>query len=186
MGDTSVFDTYAPGGCYSDPTGTKGICFNAATAAQAPPAGAYPNGVPFSVTPTPPPAAAPPTSFFTAQPKPAPLPLPAPTPTAPAPTTAPNETASNYYYVADVELVQNQLRLLGDTWDNADSIVNQLYAQGVQPGTVTIAQAQSLMTGVTATTTAATTSSLTDVSSWPWYYWAGAAAAGLFLFTGKK
>lgn len=125
-------------------------------------------------------------------------PAPAVTPASPtAISTLPGqaqlsaeEMAGNYYYTADIELVQNQLSLYGDTWDSAQSIVNGLYAGGVQPGTVSISMALNAMTGVSSvpgsTTTVSTPSILTNITSWPWYYWAGAAGAAVFLLGGKK
>ena len=95
----------------------------------------------------------------------------------------------NFYYTADLELVANTMEQYGDTWDNAQAIVNGLYAGGVTPGTVTQAMALGAMTGITAgsvaTTTAASTAVLTDPSTWPWYYWA-AGAAGAYLLLRKK
>ena len=94
-----------------------------------------------------------------------PAPIPFNPLTNPAPVSVPtanytaSEVAGNFYYNADVELVQNQLDIYGDTWDSAAAIVNNLYANGTQPGTVTLAQALAGMTGVTATGAAATTAS---------------------------
>jgi len=99
------------------------------------------------------------------------------------------ETPGNFYYTADLELVQNTMDQYGDTWDNAQAIVNGLYAGGVTPGTVTQAMALGALTGITAgsvaTTTAASTAVLTDPSTWPWYYWAAGAAGAYFLLRKK-
>jgi hypothetical protein len=90
------------------------------------------------------------------------------------------------YYTADIETVQQEMYQYGDTWDNAQSIVNALYASGVVPGTVTPAMAFNSLTGITAeaTTTTAPASILTSPSTWPWYAWAGLAALGFFAFSG--
>jgi hypothetical protein len=89
---------------------------------------------------------------------------------------------------ADIETVQQVMYQYGDTWDNAQSIVSELYAAGIAPGAVTSSMALNSLTGIAASTTAApaaTTAVLTDPSTWPWYYWAGLAAAGFFLFNGE-
>lgn len=112
--------------------------------------------------------------------------LTTPTPVAamPANYTA-DETTGNFDYTADIETVTNQLAIYGDTWDNPQAIVNQLYAAGIAPGSVTDAMALQYMTNVSAATTAtAATAVLSDPTTWPWYYWAGAAALGLALFSG--
>lgn len=87
---------------------------------------------------------------------------------------------------ADIETVQQVMYQYGDTWDNAQSIVSELYGQGIAPGSVTSAMALSALGGIGAgtTATAAATPDLSSPSTWPWYYWAALAGAGLFLFSG--
>lgn len=121
-----------------------------------------------------------------------------PAPVGPAPLTTPapanysaQEIAGSFNYTADLETVQNEMALYGDTWDNAQTIVNDLYSSGIVPGTVTPAIAFSMLTGLAAdtATTAAPASLLSSVSTWPWYYWAAALGGGLLLFgsgSGRK
>jgi hypothetical protein len=117
----------------------------------------------------------------------APIPMPVLT-LPPAVTIATPSPPSAFDYTADLELVQNTLVQYGDTWDSAQTIVNNLYAAGVQPGTVTASMAVSAMTGISSTAPAAVASSvvLSDPSTWPWYFWAGGAAVALFAFSGKQ
>jgi hypothetical protein len=115
---------------------------------------------------------------------PAPLTTPPPPSTAPANYSA-EEIAGSFNYTADLETVQNEMALYGDTWDNAQTIVNSLYSSGIVPGTVTPAIAFSMLTGLlAATTTTAPASLLSSVSTWPWYYWAALAGGGLLLLSG--
>jgi hypothetical protein len=95
------------------------------------------------------------------------------------------EIAGSFNYTADLETVQNEMNLYGDSWDNAQTIVNDLYSSGIVPGTVTPAIAFSMLTGLAAaTTTTAPASLLSSVSTWPWYYWAALAAGGGLLLMG--
>ena len=127
-----------------------------------------------------------------------PVAIPVTTPvTAPAPITpaqqiaaaavnyASYEVPGNFYYTADIELVTNLMSQYGDTWDNPQTIVNNLYAAGTVPGTVTAAQALAAMTGVTGAT-AATTAAAFSLSSVPWYGWAAGGVVALLLFGGRK
>lgn len=120
---------------------------------------------------------------------PAPV-IPAATPPAPTPAAPANyssaEITGSFPYVADIETVQQEMYQYGDTWDNAQSIVNGLYASGIVPGTVTPAMALSKLTAITATGVSAPASVLTSPSTWPWYYWAALAGGGFFLFQGGK
>ena len=114
-----------------------------------------------------------------------PVASPAPTPAAPVNYSSAEITGS-FPYVADIETVQQEMYQYGDTWDNAQSIVNGLYASGIVPGTVTPAMALSKLTAITATGVTAPASVLTSPSTWPWYYWAALAGGGFFLFAGGK
>lgn len=117
---------------------------------------------------------------------------PAPLVSPPAPSTAPanysaQEIAGSFNYTADLETVQNEMDLYGDTWDNAQTIVNDLYSSGITPGTVTPAIAFSMLSGLAAaTTTTAPASLLSSIGAWPWYYWAALAGGGLLLLGGGK
>lgn len=129
----------------------------------------------------------PPTTPITVTPGPV-----VPAASTPAPKSAPQnyssqEIAGSFNYTADLETVQNEMNLYGDTWDNAQTIVNDLYSSGIVPGTVTPAIAFQSLTGLAAATTTATApaSLLSSVSTWPWYYWAGIAGAGLLLVGGQ-
>lgn len=92
------------------------------------------------------------------------------------------EVPGSFSYTADIETVENTAAQYGDTWDSPQRIVNNFYAAGVVPGSVTPAMAFSALTGLAGITTAST-ASLTSPSSWPWYYWAAAAGIGLFLLS---
>lgn len=99
---------------------------------------------------------------------------------APSPTNYSSaEIVGSAPYTADLELVQNTMYEYGDTWDNAQTIVDNLYASGTAPGTITSAQALNALTGIAG----ATVPVAFGLSSIPWYVWAGGAAA-LFFFAG--
>jgi hypothetical protein len=114
-------------------------------------------------------------------------PLSTPPPASSTTNYSAQEIAGSFNYTADLETVQNEMNLYGDTWDNAQTIVNDLYSSGIAPGTVTPAIAFSMLTGLAAatTTTTSTASLLSSVSTWPWYYWAALAGGGLLLFGGS-
>jgi hypothetical protein len=126
---------------------------------------------------------------------PAAIPVAAPV-TAPAPVTpaqqiaaaavnyASYEVPGNFYYTADIELVTNLMSQYGDTWDNPQAIVNNLYTMGTVPGTVTQALALTQMTGLAAATTATTAATTFALSSIPWYGWAAGGVVALMLFGG--
>ena len=100
-------------------------------------------------------------------------------------STAQSPAPSNYAYTADEEMVQQLLYQYGDTWDNAQAIVNAMYAAGITPGTVSQANALPYLTGI-GTAATPTTSSLTGtLSAIPTWAWGAAGLGALFLF-GKK
>jgi hypothetical protein len=96
-------------------------------------------------------------------------------------------SSSSLLTTADLETVSNLMLTYGDTWDNASTIVNRLYAAGAAPGSITDAIAMPYLTNIGSTTAAATSSvDLTSPSTWPWYYWAAGAGAVLLLMGGRK
>jgi hypothetical protein len=117
------------------------------------------------------------------------LPPPATAPAAPANYSS-AEIVGNQTYTADLETVQQVMYQYGDTWDNSQTVVDNFYAQGVEPGTITPAMALSALTNVSAaagaTGAAASSFILASPSTWPWYLWAGVAAVGLFAFSSSK
>ena len=108
---------------------------------------------------------------------------PTPMPAQPVSTAS----AGSLLTTADIETVADLMLTYGDTSDNAQTIVNKLYAAGVAPGSVTDAIALPYLTGI-GTTTAATSSGvvLSDPSTWPWYYWAIAAGGAYVLLARKR
>jgi hypothetical protein len=122
------------------------------------------------------------------------LPPLTPASTATAPATPANyssaEIIGNQTYTADLETVQQVMYQYGDTWDNSQTIVNNFYAQGVQPGTITAAMALSALTNVSAAAAAtgavASSFTLTSPSTWPWYVWAGVAFGVIALTASSK
>lgn len=111
---------------------------------------------------------------------------PTPTNISPISATPTPAAASNFQYTADEETVQQLLYQYGDTWDNPQTIVNQLYAAGIAPGTVSQANALPYLTDIAAAATTTTTSSLaTTLESIPAWGWAAIGIGALVMFGGK-
>ena len=111
-----------------------------------------------------------------------------------------SSTASNFpLNTADIETVQQLMYEYGDTWDDAQMIVEEMYAAGVQPGDVTDNLALNYLTGITSatTSTAGATGTLSNFisslesditsSGIPTWAWAAGGVAALFLlFSGGR
>ncbi len=100
-----------------------------------------------------------------------------------SPPSSAAAATTGFNYTADLEVVENEMLLYGDTWDDAQGIVASLYAAGVTPGTVTPAQALSQMTAIASA--ASTTASTFSLSEIPWYGWALGGVGVLLLFRKK-
>jgi hypothetical protein len=110
-------------------------------------------------------------------------------PPATAPATSSTPFTASDLQTADVEAVQQLLYQYGDTWDNPQTVVDNMYAAGYAPGTINQTNALPYLTGLTTSTTAATTTSslsttLSDIPAWGWAAIAGAAV--LLLSRSKK
>jgi hypothetical protein len=114
-----------------------------------------------------------------------PAPAPAPTNVSPISATQTPPAATSFQYTADEEAVQQLLYQYGDTWDNPETIVNQLYAAGVAPGTVTQAAAFPYLTNVNTAAATPESSITTTLAAIPVWGWAAIGVGALFMFSKK-